>query len=65
MAEDICPICKEAVHHLAPFIVLETMGKRRVYHTEPCFRLLAKRIDSLWGLLTGPQEDFDAWLEDK
>jgi hypothetical protein len=64
MREDICPICKEPVWHLDHFTVMEQFGKRRVYHTDPCFGILAKRINSLWGLLTGPQEDFDAWLEE-
>lgn len=64
MKEDICPICKHVVRHLEPFATLTALGRTRVYHEE-CYWILLERLDSLWKILTGPKENFLAWLAEE
>lgn len=62
MSAETCALCKEPVD---PDIAIPLMiGKRRVYHPD-CYQELDRRLREFWSLLTGPVEEFEAWLRTK
>jgi len=55
-----CPTCKKEVERVYPRSI--TIGKRIIYFHDDCYIGFLNRIEELWKVLTGPQEDFDRFL---
>lgn len=62
--QEKCPICKKPLAETEIGVIFFVLiDKPRLYHYI-CYRILYKRLQNLWDVLTGPQEEFDRWLEE-
>lgn len=60
----ICLLCKRSMIGDDSQAVMVFAGKKYHYHSE-CANVIHQRLAKLWDMLTGPEEEFEAWLREE
>lgn len=60
----ICPVCDRPIDDLMAYETLCVGSIKCSYHTDCYHSTIVPRIKIFWDKITGPQDEFERWLQE-